>query len=89
MTLPRLIQYTRVGCGLCHEMDDALDAAFGDRIDIEHVDVDRDPALVERYGNDVPVLTTVDGTELCRHRLDLATLRAWLSEDDRDAAARA
>ena len=37
-------------------------------IAFEEVDVDADPGLDERYGEDVPVLLR-SGVELCRHRL--------------------
>jgi hypothetical protein len=36
---------------------------------IELVDVDADPVLQRRHGYDVPVLL-LDGTVVCRHRLD-------------------
>jgi glutaredoxin len=34
----------------------------------EEIDVESDPELDERYGENVPVLLK-DGAELCRHRL--------------------
>jgi Glutaredoxin-like domain (DUF836) len=40
---------------------------------IEVIDVDRDPVLARRHGLDVPVLL-LDGTVVCRHRLDEAEL---------------
>ncbi len=40
---------------------------------IEVVDVDSDPELTRRYGLKVPVLL-LDGTPVCRHRLDAAEL---------------
>jgi hypothetical protein len=46
-------------------------------IEFEELDVDSDPRLEQRYGEDVPVLLK-DGVELCRHRLTpeaLAKLR--------------
>ena len=46
--------------------------AFG--IAFEHIDVDSDPALAERYGERVPVLTDAAGSELCHGRLDPAVL---------------
>jgi predicted thioredoxin/glutaredoxin len=36
---------------------------------LEVVDVDSDPQLKRRYGLEVPVLL-LDGTVVCRHRLD-------------------
>jgi len=44
---------------------------------IEVVDVDSDPVLARRHGLDVPVLL-LDGTVVCRHRLDTAELRRLL-----------
>jgi len=38
-------------------------------------DVDADPALEERYGELVPVLTRPDGTEICHYRLDEQALK--------------
>jgi predicted thioredoxin/glutaredoxin len=44
---------------------------------IEVVDVDSDPELVRRYGLSVPVLL-LDGTVVCRHRLDSDELKRLL-----------
>jgi hypothetical protein len=44
---------------------------------IELVDVDSDPQLLRRHGVDVPVLL-LDGTVVCRHRLDAAELARLL-----------
>lgn len=45
------------------------------RLDV--VDVDADPELVRRYGLHVPVLL-LDGSLVCRHRLDVPELRRIL-----------
>jgi len=44
---------------------------------IEVVDVDADPRLQRRHGLDVPVLL-LDGTLVCRHRLDTGELKRLL-----------
>jgi hypothetical protein len=44
---------------------------------IEVVDVDGDPILKRRHDLDVPVLL-LDGTVVCRHRLDAAELKRLL-----------
>jgi len=45
--------------------------------EVEVVDVDRDPALEERWGDKVPVL--LDGErEICRYFLDHAAIEARL-----------
>lgn len=61
--------YSRADCCLC---DDALreieaarrSAAFSLRV----VDVDEDPALVEKYGHEVPVVE-IDGRKAFKYRL--------------------
>ena len=65
----------RRDCELCEEMLAAL-AVLGARVPLpplEVVDVDADPLLQRRHGLDVPVLL-LDGTVVCRHRLDAAEL---------------
>jgi predicted thioredoxin/glutaredoxin len=55
-------------------------AALGRRMPLpplEVVDVDSDPQLERRYGLEVPVLL-LDGTVVCRHRLDLKELTRLL-----------
>jgi hypothetical protein len=44
---------------------------------IELIDVDSDPILKRRHGLDVPVLL-LDGTVVCRHRLDAGELKRLL-----------
>ena len=45
----------------------------GARAEVVHVDVDADPALVDRYGVRVPVVA-VDGVEVAEAVVDPATL---------------
>ncbi len=52
-----------------------LQARF--HFDLEIIDVDADPALESRYGEDVPVLAHT-GRELCRHRLDPTLITDYL-----------
>ena len=44
---------------------------------LDVVDVDADPELVRRYGLHVPVLL-LDGSLVCRHRLDVPELKRLL-----------
>jgi hypothetical protein len=69
--MPRLTVVHRHGCGLCDEMVAELQALAAARPlpPIEVLDVDSDPELARRYGLNVPVLL-LDGTVVCRHRLD-------------------
>jgi hypothetical protein len=44
---------------------------------IEEIDIDADAVLERRWGDSVPVLLAGE-RELCRHRIDVATLTAFL-----------
>jgi glutaredoxin len=76
---PKLTVLSREYCHLCHEMVAALEqlrARHDFRIEV--VDVDRDPALEEKWGDKVPVL--LDGErEICHYRLDHEALEARLA----------
>lgn len=71
----RLTLVHRSECALCEEMLAELKAlARTVRLPpLETIDVDADPQLKRRYGLDVPVLL-LDGSVVCRHRLDRAEL---------------
>jgi len=49
---------------------------------LEVVDVDSDPQLQRRHGLEVPVLL-LDGTVVCRHRLDRDELTRLLKRNPR------
>lgn len=69
----------RQDCDLCDEMVSELEA-LGRKIrlpPVRIVDVDGDPELTRRYGLHVPVLL-LDGTVVCRHRLDAGELQRLL-----------
>ena len=69
----------RQDCDLCDEMVAELQT-LGRKIrlpPVSIVDVDGDPELLRRYGLNVPVLL-LDGTVVCKHRLDVDELRRLL-----------
>lgn len=78
MTAPaaaRLTLVQRHECELCETMQREL-RLLARRFPLpplETVDVDSDPQLTRRHGLDVPVLL-LDGSVVCRHRLDAAEL---------------
>lgn len=75
---PRLILYGRGYCHLCGDMLAALDALRGEfAFEVEVVDVDADPRLVEKYDELVPVLEA-EGRELCHYFLDVPKVREYL-----------
>ncbi len=75
----RLLLVQRHDCGLCEEMLADLHRLGRTRIlpPIDLIDVDSDPVLRRRHGLDVPVLL-LDGSVVCRHRLDRAELERLL-----------
>lgn len=82
MQLVRFTLYSRSYCHLCEDMLHALQALQdeGQRFEIDVVDVDADPALVERFDELVPVLFGDLGKpELCHYFLDEAAVRAYVA----------
>lgn len=85
----RFTLYSRSYCHLCEDMLAALQALAppGQRFDVDVVDVDADPALVERFDELVPVLYgRLDEPELCHYFLDEAAVRTYLDAADHLAA---
>ena len=77
---PQLTLYSRAHCHLCEEMIAGLERMQPQfSFTLAVVDVDRDPCLAERFGDDVPVLAHGEH-ELCRHRIDLSRVGAYLSQ---------
>jgi hypothetical protein len=81
--LPRLTLLGRAWCHLCDDMRNALrPLAAKQPFELEVVDIDGEPELERRYGEDIPVLLAGD-TELCRHRLDAARVAEYLANTGR------
>lgn len=67
-------------CGLCDEaMTTLRRLSRRTRLDIERVDITREPALVDRYVVRVPVLVVADA-ELDVAGIDDAAIARWLDE---------
>ena len=84
---PHFILYSRSYCHLCEDMLAALRAFMGRAglaFTVDVVDVDADPALVERFDELVPVLHARPagraGAELCHYFLDEAALARHLAQ---------
>ena len=76
----KLTLYTRADCHLCDGMQAALEA-YVERfsLEMECVDIDRDPELQHLHGARVPVLA-LDGEEICHWFLDEPALLARLQD---------
>ena len=74
--------YSRSYCHLCQDMLDALKLLHTPErpFTVEVIDVDTDPALVERFDELVPVLyAALDQPELCHYFLDADRVRLALA----------
>lgn len=70
----RVVLLGRADCCLCDEALGAIEAARAEApFDLEVVDVDGDPALAERFGEEVPVVL-VDGRKAFKYRVTKAQL---------------
>jgi glutaredoxin len=75
---PRITFYTRTGCHLCEEARLVIESVCADLgEEYADIDIDTDPELVARFGEEVPV-TFVDGRQHDFWRVDPARLRAAL-----------
>jgi glutaredoxin len=75
-----LTLYTRPGCHLCEEAKSEIASLlreYGARL--REVNIDDDPALRERYANDVPILF-LGSRKVAKHRMNLTQLRRQLKE---------
>ena len=78
MSTARVTLYGRAGCHLCDEARTVIERVCADLGEsFDEVDVDTDPALRERFDEEVPV-TFVDGRQHDFWRVDEARLRAAL-----------
>jgi len=72
--------YTRPGCHLCEEAKAAIAPLlkeFG--ATLREVNVEEDPVLRERYGQDVPVIF-LGARKAAKHRVDVKQFRRQLAE---------
>jgi hypothetical protein len=86
----RFTLYSRSWCHLCEDMLAALRAleAPGQPFQVDVIDVDADPALVERFDELVPVLFgDIAEPELCHYFLDEVAVRAYVEACKRRVAA--
>ena len=74
----RVRLFEKADCGLCAETYRALTRIRMDMpLEIERVDIERDPMLVDQYAIRIPVLR-VQERELDSAGLDDAAIRRWL-----------
>lgn len=75
----RVTLYTRAGCHLCDDARAVIERVCTDLAEgFEEIDIDADPELRERFGDEVPV-TYVDGRQHDFWRVSEERLRAALA----------
>jgi len=76
-----LVIYCRQGCHLCDVMKDELESMnLPQTGSITMVDIDKDPELVRRFNDLVPVLF-VNDIEICHYKLNKKRLLAVLDPE--------
>ena len=85
---PEVVLYGRAGCHLCEHARDVL-RRIGQEVafELREQDVDAEPALAERYGDVVPVVT-VAGRTVSEGRIDAGAVRRALLDSKRAAVDR-
>lgn len=78
MTRPTVTVYTRKHCELCRQAEAVVAEVAHGLADVEFVDIDLDPALIDRYTVRVPVVA-VDGTEVFDYEVEPDALRLALT----------
>lgn len=78
----RLTIYSKPGCHLCDEMKSAVRRVLSKRTDepaisVDEIDISGDPALIDRYGLEIPVLL-IDGKKAAKYRVSEEELRRML-----------
>ena len=76
--MPKIVIYSKVGCSLCVEALDEIERVRREiPFDLEEVDVEDDPALMEKYGGLIPVVE-LDGRKIFEYFVDAVELRTQL-----------
>jgi len=76
-----LTLYTRRNCSLCADMVFTLNEFATDlQFSFDQIDIDKDPVLVARFNDLVPVLALGDH-EICHHFFDLKALKSALEAE--------
>jgi hypothetical protein len=75
----RVIIYRRPGRHLCDEAKQVIESAqCVNEYTLEEIDIESDVALLQRYRNDIPVIT-INGEEAFRHKVTADEFRRRLT----------
>jgi len=78
----RLTIYSKPGCHLCDEMKSTVRRVLSARTaepatSVDEIDISGDPALMDRYGLEIPVLL-IDGNKAAKYRVSEQELMQML-----------
>ena len=78
----RLTIYSKPGCHLCDEMKSTVRRVLSARtaepaMSVDEIDISGDPALMDRYGLEIPVLL-IDGNKAAKYRVSEQELMQML-----------
>lgn len=77
--MPHVTLYSKAGCHLCDEVRAHLeDLAADHELEMDEIDIRRDPILFERYRYRIPVIV-VDGVERLEGHIMAEEVRALLA----------
>ncbi|MBP5979044.1 MAG: glutaredoxin family protein [Halomonas sp.] len=74
-----LTLYTTLGCHLCAQVEALLSALANQPVALKRVEISEHTALLERYGELIPVVVDSQGRELIRG-FEVARMSDWLGE---------
>lgn len=74
-----LTLYTTLGCHLCTQVEALLSALVNQPVTLKRVEISEQAALIERYGELIPVVMDSQGRELIRG-FEVARMSNWLGE---------
>lgn len=74
-----LTLYTTLGCHLCTQVEALLAALANQPVALKRVEISDQAALLERYGELIPVVVDNQGRELIRG-FDVERMSGWLRE---------
>ena len=78
----RLTLYSKPGCHLCDDMKALVHRVIATHANpramtLDEIDISTDPALLDRYGLEIPVLM-IDGKKVAKYRVSEEELRRML-----------
>ena len=74
-----VVIYSRPGCHLCDEAKQIITAVGrADEYTLDEINIESDPDLINRYQNDIPVIT-INGIEMFRHRLTVEQFKSAIA----------